>query len=145
MKIQGMRWGYDGVEPVEGHLIVELRVADDMGRNYFVTASAISEYETFAVSELPQFDIMMTLPTFTVDFEYEYKKLEDMIFEKYETDLKVNSYEDVSLLMPEQMKYSRFANTFDFLHNVLRQLDKKEAKKIGTAEKFIEFQVGREI
>ena len=145
MKIQGMRWGYDGVEPIEGHLIVELRVADHLGRNYFVTVSAISDYETFAVSELPQFDIMMTLPSFTVDFDYEYAKLEAIITEKYETELRVKSFDDVSFYMPDEMKYSRFARVFDFLHTVLGQLNKEEANKVGTAEKFIEFQIGRDI
>ena len=62
MKIQNMRWGYDGggfgCGPVEGNTYVETR-ATEGDKNFYILMSRMGEFCKIEIAESPLFDIMM--------------------------------------------------------------------------------------
>ena len=64
MKIQGMRWGYDGggiaCGPVSGSSIVEVEFSDAQGHTLYGLSSVMDNFELITISEKSLFDLMMS-------------------------------------------------------------------------------------
>lgn len=63
MKINGLRWGYDGggfaCGPMDGSCIAELIGKNDAGSVIYVTISVMQNFEAITVSETSKFDVWM--------------------------------------------------------------------------------------
>ena len=78
MIIKNMRWGYNGggmEEPVENGSHVELMVADEDGKLFFIENNQFTDCMTVRIAPYPMFDICMQLMWEDTDFECESQKL----------------------------------------------------------------------
>ena len=140
MKILYMRWGYDGggmaCGPVEGSAIVEIMVREDNGTTAFVTASRMEDAENIYTSELPLFDVIMSLASSESNFEPELAKVNKAAEARFS---------HMIYHMPETAKFNRFYDVMRLARVALNGADLEALGSDAKAKVFIAPYLGKEI
>ena len=132
MEVKNMRWGYDGgglaCGPAEGTYNVEIMVTGDDHHNYFIIDGKFCEEHKIYISEIPLFDLVMSLANSEVDFDYELNKIESHSLENYD-------FEDGEI--PKEIKDSKFAKLINILINITNEYVNGTIPKDVSAKEYI--------
>ena len=151
MKLNNMRWGYDGggfaCGPVEGSTFVEAEVTDKDGQKYFVLMSRMAEFCKIEIARSPLFDLGMQgveyerIREITVeayDFERESTDPDD-----YDEDEEIPQGEEVYPC--EGMYQSRFADAIKLTLKAMERCYEMQNPTDADAHLFAEEYLGKEI